>query len=150
MKRLVFLKWLLPTSLLIAAGLVLIAYAASREVRLAQVYATHTAAAAAFEAGDLKTAYTLYLASSYEFEDPKLKAICLYEAATAGWIGGFADYNTLVGLYKQSLRYSPGFDEAALNLEYLYWLKTNAPEQLPQPDPGTNPGREEEIPSGDV
>ncbi len=150
MKYLSFLKWLLLAALLITAGLMLIDYAGKQEDKFKQAYATHAAAAAAHAAGDPKTAYGLYLQSSFEFADPRLKGIALYEAANVGWVWGFADYNTLVGLYKQSLRYYPGFAEAAFDLEYLYWLKANAPEMLPQPQPGLQPGREGELLNGDV
>ncbi len=43
-----------------------------------------------------------------------------------------------MGFYKESLRNTPGFYEAAFNLEYLYMLKEFAPEMVPMP--GDNPG----------
>ena len=151
MKRIIsILKWFLPAVFLAAIGGKLVAYSHEQEKQFLQGYQTYEAATAALVVGDSKTAYVLFLQSSYELADPKLKAKALYEAANTGWVGGLADYHTLVALYKQSLRYDPGFYEAAFNLEYLYWLKTNSPEEIPQPEPGPEPGREEKIPNGDV
>ena len=149
-KTLSFLKWFLPIVLLAAVGLRLVVYSDDQERMTLRGYETYAAATKALLAGDLESAYVSYIQSAYEFTDPALKAVALYEAANTGWMGGIADYNTLVGLYKQSLRYSPGFYEASYNLEYLYRLKEKAPEMLPQPDPGQKPSREEEVPNGDV
>ncbi len=154
MKKIIsFLKWLLPIVFLTAIGLKLVTYGTDRERKFLQGYQTYAAATAALKAGNMKTAYLLFLQSAYELEDQKLKAEALYEAANVGWVGGLADYHTLVALYQQSLRYHPGFYEAAFNLEYLYRLKTEHPEKLPQPQlPGAQPepSREEEVPNGDV
>lgn len=150
MKLIPHLKWILPVIFLTAIGAGLIIYSQQEEEKFLSGYQTHAQAIAALEAGDAETAYILYLQSANEFVDPKLKATALYEAANIGLASGIADYGTLAGLYKQSLRYNPGFYKAAFNLEYLYWLKTNAPEELPQPDPGADPSREEDIPNGDV
>ncbi len=153
MKKIVsFLRWFFPIVFLAALGLELITYSTDKERKFLQGYETYAAATAALTAGDPKTAYVLYIQSAYELEDQRLKAVALYEAANTGWTGGIADYNTLVGLYQQSLRYDPGFYEAAFDLEYLYWLKANAPQQLPQPapGPGPEPSRKEETPNGDV
>ncbi|MBI1871871.1 hypothetical protein HYS10_00445, partial [Candidatus Collierbacteria bacterium] len=100
----------------------------------------------ALQSLDIDGAYSLFVQSSYEFQDDEPKAIALYMAATVGWYGGIADYNTLVELYKQALRYHPELEEASLNLEFLYWLKANG-QELPTP-PG--PGRDEEVTNGDV
>lgn len=151
MKRIIsFLKWFLPVVFLTTIGGKLVAYSTDQERQFLRGFETYEAATTALRAKDAKTAYILFLQSAYELEDPKLKAISIYEAANIGWVGGIADYQTIVGLYKQSLRYDPGFYEAAINLEYLYWLKENSPEEIPQPDPGPEPGREEEAPNGDV
>ncbi len=144
------LKWFLPIVFLTAIGLKLITYSADQERKSLLGFETYQTAAAALEAKDAKTAYLMFLQSAYELADPKLKAVALYEAANTGWTGGIADYDTLVSLYQQSLRYNPGFYEAAFNLEYLYLLKARAPEKLPQPQPGEKPSREEETPNGDV
>ncbi len=149
-KTIAFLKWFLPIVLLTTIGLKLIVYSDDQERMALRGYETYAAATKALMADDPKSAYVLYIQSAYEFTDPALKAVALYEAANTGWIGGIADYNTVVGLYKQSLRYDPGFYEASYNLEYLYRLKEKAPEMLPQPEPGPEPSREEESPNGDV
>lgn len=150
MKILAFLKWFLPVVILIAIGMKLINYSSEQEANLLRGYETYAAAAEALSTGDAQKAYLLYIQASYELEDPADKAVALYEAANVGWTGRVADYNTLVGLYQQSLRYYPGFYEAAFDLEYLYWLKAKAPNQLPRPEPGPKPSREEYIPNGDV
>lgn len=144
------LKWVLPVVVLILLGTALIVLGDREEEKLRRGHQTHAAAVAAFESGDLKSAYELFLLSSYEFEDPRLKAVATYEAANIGWVGGIADYRTLVGLYQQAIRYQPGYFEASFNLEVLYWLKVNAPEELPRPEVGPEPGREEVPPNGDV
>lgn len=143
------LKWVLPVIILISLGATLVVYSNREEEKLLRGYETHAAAVAALESSNFKSAYELFLQSSYEFEDERLKAIALYEAANVGWIGQIADYRTLVGLYQQAIRYKPGYYEAAFNLEYLYWLKANAPQALPQPDAGPEPGGEEMPPNGD-
>ena len=143
------LKWALPVVILIVIGTALVIYANREEEKLLRGYQTHAAAVAALESGNFKSAYELFLQSSYEFEDPQRKAMATYEAANTGWLGQVADYNTLVGLYQQAIRYRRGYFEASFNLEYLYWLKAHAPEQLPQPEVGPEPGGEE-LPSGDV
>lgn len=150
MKIASFLKWFLPMVFLVAIGTKLIAVSNEQETKLSHGYETYAAATAALLAGDSQTAYVLFIKSSYELADPAHKAVALYEAANVGWVGEIADYNTLVSLYKQSLRYDPGFYEAAFNLEYLYWLRVNAPEDLPEPEPGPEPSREERTPNGDV
>jgi hypothetical protein len=144
------LKWALPVVILIVLGTALIVFSNRQEEKLRSGYQTYAAAMAALESGNFKTAYELFLQSSYEFEDREMKALATYEAANIGWLGQVADYRTLVGLYKQAIRYKPGYHEAAFNLEYLYWLKANTPEQLPQPEVGPEPGREEVPESGDV
>lgn len=143
------LKWVLPVVVLIILGATLIIFSDREEEKLRRGHQTHAAAVAALESGDFKTAYALFLQSAYEFEDPDLKALATFEAANIGWVGQIADYRTLVGLYQQAIRYKPGYYEASFNLEYLYWLKANAPEQLPEPEVGPQPGGEE-LPNGDV
>lgn len=150
MKLISFLKWFLAVVLLIAAGLWLISHSFDEESRLMQGYDLYAAASLAVEVGDFPTAYTLYLQSAHLLKDPDLKAVAIYEAATVGWAGQIADYQTLVGLYQQSLRFRPGFYEAAFDLEYLYRIRANAPEQLPEPDPGPMPSSEGRVPSGDI
>lgn len=150
MKFIPFLKWFLPMLLLAAIGTKLIVESEEQEKKHQLGFETYATATQAVKSGDAKTAYVLYLQSIYELEDPADKAVAAYEAANVGWAGGIADYHTLVGLYQQSLRYNPEFYEAAINLEYLYWLKEHSPEELPQPDPGKDPSREEEVPNGDV
>lgn len=150
MKLTTLLKWFLPMLLLASIGTKLIVYSEEQEKKHQLGFETYAAASEAFKSGDAKTAYELYLQSIHELENPADKAVAAYEAANVGWAGGIADYHTLVGLYQQSLRYNPEFYEAAINLEYLYWLKTHSPEELPQPNPGKDPSREEEVPNGDV
>lgn len=150
MKLIPILKWFLPIVFLLAIGTKLITYGNEQEAKHRRGYEIYAAATTALLAGDTQTAYILYIQSSYELADPTHKAVALYEAANVGWVGEIADYNTLVGLYKQSLRYDPGFYEAAFNLEYLYWLKVNAPQDLPELEPGPGPSREERTPNGDV
>lgn len=149
MRILSLLKWFLLAAVLIVIGAKLIDYGSEQESKFMRGYELYDSAVKALEEGNIETAYTLFIQSSYEFQDPNEKAVALYGAATVGWVGGIADYDTLVGLYQQALRYKPGFDEAAFDLEYLYWLKANAKE-LPAPEPGTEPSREEEPSSGDV
>lgn len=150
MRIISFLKWFLPVVVLIAAGLKLADYASQEEAKFLRGYELYDSATQALQGGDVKAAYSLHVQSSYELQDPEAKAVALYQAAAVGWIGGIADFNTLTGLYKQSLRYKPGFYEAAFDLEYLYWLKANSLE-LPEPqEPGSEPSREGEPSSGDV
>src|SRR5688572_24621790 len=103
-------------------GLGLVLYGSEQEKKLSRGYDLYAAAEQARVDKDYKKAYDLYLKSSYEFEDPHLKAVALYEAANVGWAYeiDIVDYETAVNLYKQALRLDPNLYEAAFNLEYLY------------------------------
>ncbi len=144
------LKKFLPVLLLIIIGSGLIIYSGSQTEKEMSPYLIHQNAEKAMKVGDTNTAYILYVESSLAFQDPRLKAIAICEAAAVGWSGQIADYNTLVNLYSQALRYDPENYEASFNLEYLYYLKENAPGDLPKPPPSEKPSREEEATSGDV
>lgn len=149
MRRIIaFFKWFLPVVILLAVGTRLINYATEQEARFRRGYELYGSAEEALMVGEFELAYSLFVQSSYEFQDRQPKAIALYVAATVGWTGVIADYNTLVELYKQALRYHPGFDEAAFNLEFLYWLKANDRE-LPPPPTGP-PNKDDEVTNGDV
>ncbi|SRR5258706_6076370 len=150
MKITTFLKWFLFSALLVAFGVGLVIYSIAKDNELSLAYDHYHAAQSALKMKNFKSAYSLYLQSAEEFDDPHLKATALYEASLVGWAGGLADYNSLVGLYQQALRYDPNLYEASFNLEYLYWLKANLPEMLPQPAPGNIPTRKEEESDGDV
>ncbi len=153
MKIISLFKWLVPMILLVGIGTKLINYSSDQEASVMRGYELYDAARLALQAGDFKGAYALFLQSAYESHDPQLQGTALYEAANVGWFGEIADYRTLVSLYQQSLRYNPELYEAAFDLEYLYWLKANAPEKLPQPkpgepQPGQNPSQPGQIPGG--
>lgn len=149
--KIFFLKRVL-TLLVFIVGLSLILYGAKQEKRLNRGYELHAEAEQALRDKDYEKAYDLYLKSSYAFEDPHLKAVALYEAANVGWAfeDDIIDYEKAVSLYKQALRYDPNLYEAAFNLEYLYYIKKNFPEELPRPMPGLQPSRDEESKNGDV
>lgn len=125
-------RWLIPTVLLLL-GVGLVFFSQYSDRKRANAFDLYREAMATLESSNFEGAYTMFLQSSSEFEDPHLKAIAIYEAANIGWAQNLADYKTLVELYKQALRYEPGFREASFNLELLYWLKANKPEELPQP-----------------
>lgn len=144
-------KWLLPMALTVI-GLRLIEYGSIQEQKIPRDYQLYDSATTALRDGDFATAYSLFLQSASESRDPHLKAIAIYQAANIGWCdkrfdrrceSPIANYQEIVELYKQSLRFQPGFYEAGFNLEYLYWLKTNAPEQLPAPPSQPGPAGEE-------
>lgn len=100
--------------------------------------------------GDPETAYALFIESSIYSTSPVVRAISLYNAANVAWGAGLADYNMLVSLYQESLRNLPGFYPASWNLEYLYFLRSEAPELLPKPGDGLLPGEDEYVPTGDI
>ncbi|OGC60074.1 hypothetical protein A3J33_02025 [candidate division WWE3 bacterium RIFCSPLOWO2_02_FULL_53_10] len=108
------------------------------------------AAFAMLNQGDPAAAYALFIESSVYSEDPMIRAFSLYNAANVAWGAELADYQMLVALYKESLRNLPGFYAASWNLEYLYFLKSEAPELLPEPGDGLLPGEEEYVPTGDI
>lgn len=150
MKIIKFFKWVGLVVILFVAGLKIIAYSTQVERDFRVGYEHYAAAAAAVAAGDYQTGYSLYLQSSFEFDDPQLKAVALYETATVGWTRQIANYDILVDLYQQSLRFSPGFYEPSFDLEYLYTLSGNAPQELPQPEPGPQPSSEGRPTNGDI
>lgn len=144
-----FRKWVSPVVILIlGAALVLISLRNEQKHEMA--FDLYRAAQGAFEEGNYKGAYSMYMQSSSEFEDPHFKALALYEAATVGWANNLADYKTIVELYKQSLRFEPGFEEASFNLELLYWLKDNKPEELPDPGKNGDQPADAEVSNGDI
>lgn len=145
-----FLKWVVPIIILAILGLYLISRSNQQEKEYLLGYETYNNAIKALGDGNYEEAYTLYIKSATEFTDPKLKAIALYEAATLGFNAQIGDYYSWVDLYQRALKYYPGFDEAAFDLEYLYWLKTNSPEKVPPPQPGPEPSIEEEPTYGDI
>lgn len=104
----------------------------------------------ALRAGNPSAAYAFFVQSAIYSSDPAIRAISRYDAANVAWAAGLADYETLVALYKESLRDYPGFYAASWNLEYLYFLKSQAPETLPEPGNGNLPGEEQYVPTGDV
>ena len=132
MRIISFLKWFLSVVILITLGVKLIDHASEEEIKYMRGYELFDSAEKALQDVNIEGAYSLFVQSSYELQDGEAKAIALYWAATIGWAGGLADYNSLVELYKQALRYHPGFDEAAHNLEFLYWLRANK-QELPEP-----------------
>lgn len=144
----------------LAVGVLLIAVSRDQEQTTMKGSELFDAATTALQAGDVQSAYMLYVQSAYALLDPKAKALAFYDAANVGWMGKLADFETLVELYKQSLRYHPGFYEAGFNLEYLYWLKLKQPGNLPQPKageseqnqskPGSKPGQGGGPRSGDI
>ena len=149
-KVITIIKWVTPFVLLLTLGIALVRLSNIKEKEYLASFELHQLAAQAVDEGDFKAAYSLYIQSAYGFDDPILKSRSLFEAATIGWAGGVADYGTLVALYKEVLRNSPEFEDAGLNLEYLYWIKENDPQRVPNPPPGREPSREEEMKSGDV
>lgn len=149
MKKLVIKKFL-PIILLIIVGNGLIVYSAMKIKAETLPYELHQKAEKAWNLGDPSTAYILYVESSIAFSDPHLKAIALCDAATVGWTTRIADFNALVNLYQQALRYDPGNYEASFNLEYLYYMKENPSDSLPELPEGDKPTRDDEAPSGDV
>ena len=108
------------------------------------------AAFAMLNQGEPAAAYALFIESSASSTDPMIRALSLYDAANVAWGAELADYETLVALYKESLRNLPGFYAASWNLELLYFLKSEAPEMLPEPGEGLLPGEEEYVPTGDI
>lgn len=100
--------------------------------------------------GNPAAAYVLFVQSAVYSTDPAIRAVSLYNAANVAWGAGLADYETLVALYQESLRDFPGFYNASWNLEMLYFLKSQAPEMLPDPGDGLSPGEEEYVPTGDI
>ena len=124
------------------------------EARAARNYSNgldlQDAAFAMLQQGDPAAAYALFIESSVYSEDPMIRAFSLYNAANVAWGAELADYQMLVALYKESLRNLPGFYAASWNLEYLYFLKSEAPELLPEPGDGLLPGEEEYVPTGDI
>ncbi|MEX2053430.1 MAG: hypothetical protein WD940_00250 [Patescibacteria group bacterium] len=104
----------------------------------------------ALAAQDPLAAYALFIESAVSSDDPAVRAISLYNAANVAWEFEMADYQTLVELYKESLRNRPGFYPASWNLELLYFLKSQAPELLPKPGGGPFPGEEEYVPTGEI
>ena len=142
--------WLLRKNILflvpVLCGLALIASGLHLEKEEAQTYADglllHQAAFAALERENHQAAYELFVQSFFYSQDPEIRAYSLYNAANLAWEEELSDYNTLVALYKESLRNAPGFYEAGFNLEYLYMLKENAPEMIPIP--GGESGEEED------
>lgn len=150
MKTLKKFRWVVPVLILICLGYYLADYSQEKVGEDSYAYELHSAAETALKNEEYEKAYELYLYSSFEFSDPHLRGKATTEAANLGWAAGIADYETLVSLYKEALRYDPGQEEASFNLELLYWLKDNAPGNLPEPEaPGTEPG-EETVPSGDI
>ncbi|OGC38612.1 hypothetical protein A2V54_01960 [candidate division WWE3 bacterium RBG_19FT_COMBO_53_11] len=153
-KRLI--KWLwkprfwLPLLLTIA----LVGAANHLEARAARNYSNgldlQYAAFAMLNQGDPAAAYALFIESSVYSTDPEIRAISLYNAANVAWGAELADYETLVELYKESLRNLPGFYNASWNLEMLYFLKSQAPDMLPDPGNGPGPGEEQYVPTGDI
>lgn len=146
----------LPFLVSIGIGLGLIQLAETIETRQQEGslagFPTHAQAVAALNAGDLQSAYNLFALAATEFQDPRMRAIALYEAANVGWLGQIADYQTLVDLYKYALRHDPDLYEAGYNLEYLYWLRSEAPGAVPgeRQSDGELPGEEEYVPTGDI
>lgn len=100
--------------------------------------------------GNPSAAYALFVESAVYSTDSTIRAVSLYNAANVAWGAELANYETLVALYKESLRNSPGFYAASWNLEYLYFLKAQAPEMLPNPGDGLAPGEEDYVPTGDI
>jgi len=137
------LRFLIP----VLCGLALISVGLhlekEEELTYANGFLLHQNAFAALEREDYQEAYELFVQSFFYSSDPELRAYSLYNAANLGWLIRSADYKTLVGFYKESLRNIPGFYEAAFNLEYLYMVKENAPEMVPMPagdEPGSGEG----------
>jgi hypothetical protein len=124
------------------------------EARAARNYSNgldlQDAAFAMLQQDDPAAAYALFVESSVYSTDPEIRAISLYNAANVAWGAELADYETLVELYKESLRNLPGFYPASWNLEMLYFLKSQAPEMLPEPGGGPGPGEEQYVPTGDI
>ncbi len=148
--KILLIKKFLPILLLIIIGNGLIIYSDNQTEKEMSPYSMHEDAEKAIKAGDPNAAYILYVESSIAFQDPHLKSIALCDAATVGWTSQIADYETLVNLYSQALRYDPENYEASFNLEYLYYLKEKDMKGIPEPLPGDKPTREEEVTSGDV
>jgi len=138
---------------LILAGM-LVGTANLLEARAARNYSNgldlQSAALEMLRQGDPAAAYALFIESSIYATDPVVRAFSLYNAANVAWGAELADYETLVALYKESLRNLPGFHAASWNLEILYFLKSQAPEMLPEPGEGLLPGEEEYVPTGDI
>lgn len=153
-KKLVRRIWRPRLMLPILLALVLVGLANLLEARASRNYSNgldfQYAAFAALQAGDSSAAYALFIESAIYSTDPTIRAVSRYDAANVAWAEGLADYETLVALYKESLRDYPGFYAASWNLEYLYFLKSQAPETMPEPGGGNLPGEEEYVPTGDV
>lgn len=145
MKILLFLRRNIRLLVPVFCGVALIVSGMHWEKEEARTYADglilHQAAFAAMDAGDYEQAYELFIQSFFYSQDPELRSTSIYNAANLAWVADLADFDTLVASYKESLRNTPGFYEAAFNLEYLYMLKANAPEMMPMP--GELPGEEE-------
>lgn len=149
MKKILLKGW--PV-LLILIGVIVILYSHNQEEKARLGHQLYDQATVALESGDYELSYSLYLQSAYETKDKKLAAQAFYMAASVGWAFGIADYNTLVYLYQQSLRSNPDLYASGFNLEYLYWLEAESPNEIPQPgtEPGQLPSEEEEPSNGDT
>lgn len=145
MKILLLLRRNIRLLIPVLFGLALIAAGLHLEKKEMRTYADglllHQAAFAALERENYQGAYELFVQSFFYSQDPEIRAYSLYNAANLAWVAELSDYDTLVTLYKESLRNAPGFYEAAFNLEYLYMLKENASEKMPVP--GDEPGEGE-------